>query len=219
MDEPQSPYDKLYLWRVICFVALILLCNTMIVIAAYTFLWEKPFHTVLTAERAKFGGVLNYELHENMRYNGDKTYDVLFVKTGVEKTVYDELKNAREDDVAADAIKKLRMFDSIIDNVFDYLLLLSYRFGFFTVLFAYFACIVGALAVHGAVIRHRKRYGFGDTPILMNLWARSTLAYAIPFTFLVWTLPFAMSPIFLTLSLASCILGLAIFAFSLPKVA
>lgn len=218
--EQQTPYDRLFLTRCFFFVALILLCNLLVVSVGYAFLWEKPFHTVLQAERSKFGGLLNHDLSERMRYNGDKLYDMTLVKSGVEGVVYGELDDtAKKADAVAEAMQKVSLFDGMTDNGFDYALLLSYRFGFFTVLMGYFFFIVLALAIHGAVARHRKRYGYGDTPILMNLWARAMLAYAIPVTFLIWTLPLALGPMLLTLSLSCCILGLAIFAFSLPKVA
>lgn len=219
MAEQQTDYDRLVVTRIFFFVAVILLANIMIVVAAYTFWFEKPFFHVLKAERGYFETALNWELFETARYNGDKFYDTLFVRSGLEETAYEDLRNAEETDVAAKAIKQLKMFGTILDNLFDYGLLLSYRFGFFSVVMGYMGILITTVAVHGAIVRHRKRYGFGDTPILLNLWARAMLAYSLPITFLIWTLPVAMHPITLAVSLTVTVVSIAAFAFSLPKIA
>lgn len=219
MAEQQTDYDRLVVTRIFFFVAVILIANIMIVVAVYTFWLEKPFFHVLKTEKGYFETALNWELFETARYNGDKFYDTLFVRSGMEEVAYEDLRNAEETDVAADAIKQLKMFGTILDNLFDYGLLLSYRFGFFSVVMGYMGILITTVAVHGAIVRHRKRYGFGDTPILLNLWARAMLAYSLPATFLIWTLPVAMHPITLAVSLTVTVVSIAAFAFSLPKIA
>lgn len=217
--EAQTSYDRLFVTRLFFFLALIALVNLTVVALAYTFALEKPFAQVLAQERGYFGHGLGYELHQNMRYEGDRFYDTMFVRTGVERVAYEELRAAREADVAAEAVFKLRMFGDMMDNCFDYLLLLCYRLGFLLVSMSYVGCLLLAVVIHGGLIRHRKRYGFGDTPLMLNLWARATLSFALPITLIVWTLPLALPPIVLTASLAGCVFGMAVFAFSLPKVA
>lgn len=214
-----SSYDGLFVIKALFFLALVLMCNLVAVTALYTFMLEKPFHQVLSKERAAFGHTLNSDLHETMRYSGDLFYDSFFVRTGIESVAYNNLLKSSENDVAGGAVKELKVFGHILDNLFDYFLLLSHRAGYLLVTMTYVGCLILAIGIHGGVIRHRKRYGFGDTPLLMNVWARATLAYSIPLTIIVWSLPFALNPYVLTGSLAFCVLGLAVFSFSLPKIA
>lgn len=219
MADQQTSYDRLFVVRVFFFVSLIMLANLAYVTLAYSFLIEKPFHTVLAKEREKFEGFLTPQLSDGVRFTGDKLYDGMFVKSGLEQKVYLELKEQNNKDVAGNVARRLKLFSSIIDNTFDYLLLLSYRTGFFGMAMSYFAFLILAVTVHGAVVRHRKRYEFGDTPIMMNLWARASLAYSIPITFFIWTIPHALNPAILGLSLTVCVFSLAIFVFSMPKIA
>ena len=219
MAEQQSPYDQLLPTRMLLFVALLLFVNICIVLALYTFLWQDPFHHVLAAEKRAFGETLSSTLHASMRFNGDRLYHLLFVETRLEQMAYDDLRRARDDDPAAESVQKLQFLGTMLDNLFDYALLLSYRIGFLIIAMTYCASLILAVAIHGYVIRHRKRYGFGDTPLILNLWARTFLAYALPTAFFVWTLPFALNPTVLTASLALCVLGTGLFAFSLPKIA
>lgn len=201
------------------FIALILLVQLIIVTFFYTFLLEKPFHHVLTAEREEFSGALTSELHSTMRFTGDKTYNTFFVNTNLETVAYNSLAVAKHDDDAIVSIKQLTMFGLMFDNLFDYGLLLSYRLGFLFVSMSFFGCLIAAAAIHGLIARHRKRYGFGDTALILNLWARSFVAYSIPVTFLIWTLPFTLNPAVLFVSLAVCAGCVATFSFSLPKIA
>jgi hypothetical protein len=217
--EQQSSYDQLMPTRVILFVALLLFVNICIVLALYTFLWQEPFHHVLAAEKRAFGETLSGTLQASMRVSGDRLYQFIFVDSGLERIAYDDLRRARSGDAAAEAIQRLRFFGTMLDNLFDYALLLSYRIGFLIIAMSYCACLILAVGMHGYVSRHRKRYGFGDTPLILNLWARTLLAYAIPITFFVWTLPFALNPYVLTASLALFVCGTGLFAFSLPKIA
>ena len=217
--ETQSDYDKLLPTKILFFVALILLINVSIVLVLYTFLWQEPFHLVLSAEKRAFGDTLSSNLHSTMRFNGDKLYSLAFIQTGLENLAYNDLRQAQATDVAAEAITQLRFFGTMLDNLFDYALLLSYRAGFLAVAMTYAFFLILAVGIHGFVIRHRKRYGFGDTPLILNLWARSLLAYILPITFFIWTLPFALNPYVLATSLAVSVCGTGVFAFSLPKIA
>ena len=214
-----SSYDQLTLVKWFFFLALVMMCNIGIVTALYTLSWETPFHRVLSKEKAAFGITLNETLHQSMRYNGDRIYDTLFVRSGAEGLAYKALSEPDEKDIAGAAVKDMKVFSRTLDNIFDYLLLLSHRAGYFAVSLAYVFCLILAVGIHGAIIRHRKRYGFGDTPLLMNVWARTTLAYAIPITIISWSLPFAINPYVLTLSLSACVLGITVFAVSLPNIA
>ncbi len=217
--EQQSVYDRLFPVRLAMFIALILIVQLFIVMLFYTFLLEKPFHHVLTAEREQFSDALTPKLHNTMRFTGDKTYNTLFVNTQLESVAYNSLAVAQQDDDAIVSVKQLGMFGLMFDNLFDYGLLMSYRLGFLFVSMSFFGCLIGAAAVHGLVARHRKRYGFGDTALILNLWARSFVAYSIPVTFLIWTLPFTLNPAVLFVSLAVCAGCVAVFSFSLPKIA
>ncbi len=217
--EQQTPYDRLLLTRIILFIALILLVNALMVTVFYTFYLEKPFHQVLTAERQAFGDILSSGLHQSMRYSGDRVYDIVFVSSNLERMAYDSLRAGATDDGATRAVKELRMFGRIFDDLFDYGLLLCYRLGFLLVTMTFLGCLIVAVAIHGAVLRHRKRYGFGDTALLLNLWARALTAWAIPVTFLIWTLPVALGPVTLSTSLALCTACMIAFSFSLPKIA
>lgn len=96
---------------------------------------------------------------------------------------------------------------------------MCHRFSFFLTTLGYLAFLLVAIMVHAAVLRHRKRYEFGDTPILLNLWARSITRYAFPLTFVIWTLPFALHPAALLFSVIGCVLGMLIWALSMPKIA
>jgi hypothetical protein len=216
--DTSSPYDQLRPVRFFFFIALITVVNIGVVTFVYTFWLESPFSEVLAKEKANFNEALSKPLHENMMFTGDSLYDAVFVDTGVEKAAYSHIDDEMIDD-ATRAVMSLPAMGLILDNVFDYLLLVSYRFGFFTVNISYLICLFFALAFHGAVIRHRKRYGFGDTPLLMNVWARTMLIYSIPITMIIWAFPAALTPTILSLSLAFCVLGVSIFAFSLPKIA
>ncbi len=219
MAEQQSPYDQLMTTRVILFVALLLVINICIVLALYTFLWQDPFHHVLAAEKRAFGQTLSGNLQASMRFSGDRLYQLIFVDSGLERIAYEDLRRARGGDAATESIQQLRFFGTMLDNLFDYALLLSYRIGFLIIAMSYCACLILAVGVHGYVSRHRKRYGFGDTPLILNLWARTLLAYAIPIAFFIWTLPFALTPYVLMASLVLCVSGTGLFAFSLPKIA
>lgn len=213
-----SAYDRLFITKCFFFLALVLMCNLALVTALYTLTWEAPFHRVLAAEKEAFGLTLNENLHQTMRFNGDKIYDTVFVHSGMEGVAYNALREPDKADIAGSVVKDMKIFSRLLDNVFDYLLLISHRAGYFAVSLTYVGCLILGVAVHGAIIRHRKRYGFGDTPLLMNVWARTTLAYAIPVTIIIWSLPFAMNPYVMTFSLSFCVLGVAVFAFSLPKI-
>lgn len=214
-----SAYDRLFITKCFFFLALVLMCNLALVTALYTLTWEAPFHRVLAKEKAAFGLSLNENLHQTMRFNGDKIYDTIFVRSGFEGLAYTSLREPDEADIAGSVVKDMKIFSRLLDNCFDYLLLVSHRAGYFVVSFTYVGSLVVGVAIHGAIIRHRKRYGFGDTPLLMNVWARTTIAYSIPLTIIIWSLPFALNPFILTISLSFCVLGVAVFAFSLPKIA
>jgi len=213
----QSDYDRLFVTKVFFFLCFVIFCNVALVAALYTLTWETSFHRVISREKAAFAETLNSDLHQTARYNGDLIYDTIFVRTGIERLAYRALREPDEIDIAGAAVKDLRIFSRLLDNTFDYFLLLSHRTGYLVVSMTYVVCLVIAVAIHGAIIRHRKRYGFGDTPILINVWARTTLAYALPLTVIAWSLPFAMDPYLLTVCIATCVLGVSVFAFSLPK--
>ncbi|RWR30559.1 DUF4400 domain-containing protein [Sinirhodobacter populi] len=217
--EPQSPYDTLFPTRVFFFIALIMLGNLIFVGTYYPFMSKEPFGRQMNVERERFETMLSPRLQERMRFNGDVVYDAMFVDTGVEKVSYNWLTKPTGNVPGSDKIMQIRIFGQMLNDLFDYLLTLTHRLGFFIVAMTYLAWFVVALTIHGVIVRHRKRYGFGDTPILMNLWARTLLAYAIPITFMIWTWPTSVHPMFLVISLVTCVGGLAIFAFSMPKIA
>lgn len=201
------------------FIAMILIVQLIIVTLFYTFLLQKPFHHVLTAEREQFSHVLTPALHSTMRYTGDKTYNTLFVKTNLEEIAYNSVAIVEHHNDTFAPLKQLTIFGRIFDNLFDYSLLLSYRLGFLFLSMSFFGCLIAAAVIHGLIARHRKRYEFGDTALILNLWARSFVAYSIPVTFLIWTLPFTLNPIVLFVSLAVSAGCVVAFSFSLPKIA
>lgn len=219
MAESNTSYDQLMPTRAFFFIALILLINITIVIGAYPFLWQKPFSEVLAAERSFLSGSLSFDLANSVYVSGERLYGSLFIDPGVEKLFYGTFMGQQSDDIVSRAVADIPGFGQILDNLFDYMLLLCYRFGFFIMSMTYVIFLLAAVIVHGAITRHRKRYEFGDTPILMNLWARTSLSYAIPITFLIWSLPFAVHPLALAFSMLFCLVGMALFVFSMPKLA
>lgn len=218
MADMQSSYDKLFPTQVLFFVALTMLVNLTLVTLAYSFLWEKPFFPVLQIEKGFFERAISVEAATSTRFTGDSLYDTMFVDSGIERVAYANLED-NPDDLAGQVLRKTTAAGRILDNLFDYLLLLCHRFSFFLSTLGYLGFLLVAMALHASVIRHRKRYEFGDTPILMNLWARSTLSYAFPITFLIWTLPFALHPTLLLASVVGCVGGMLFWAFSMPKIA
>ena len=217
--ERRSIYDRLFPVRIAMFIMLILMFQAVIVTVVYTFMLEKPFHIVLADERKQLTDIMSPNLHTKMRYVGDKTYNFFFVNSHLESWAYSSLTVTEDDGAAIITVKQLPLFGQIFDNLFDYGLLLSHRIGFLFISMSFFGCLISAVAVHGAIARHRKRFGFGDTALVMNLWARSIVAYSIPATFLIWTLPLPLSPVTLFASLAVCAGCVAVFSFSLPKIA
>jgi hypothetical protein len=218
MAEPSSSYDKLFPTQVFFFVALVMLVNIAVVTLAYSFLLEEPFAPVLQKERDYFETSIGVDASTSMRFTGDSLYDTLFVDTGIERLAYSSL-DEDSSDIAGQVLLQSQATGRILDNLFDYLLLLCHRFSFFLVTLGYLAFLIIGILAHASIIRHRKRYEFGDTPILMNLWARSTLSYSLPITFLIWSLPMAMHPMFLISSVVACVFGMLFWSFSMPKIA
>lgn len=218
MSEQQTSYDKLFPTQVFFFVALVMLINMAIVTLAYSFLWEEPFTRVLQREQAYLERTLSVDASTSARFTGDSLYDAMLVDTGIERVAYGSF-DSNADEIASKVLGQTQAAGRILDNLFDYILLLCHRFSFFLMTLAYIAFLVTAIFVHAVIIRQRKRYEFGDTPLLMNLWARSSLSYAIPLTFLIWSLPFALHPLVLIASIVACICGLLFWAFSMPKIA
>lgn len=218
MADMQSSYDKLFPTQVLFFVALTMLVNLALVTLAYSFLWEQPFFPVLQKEKHYFEQTISVEAATATRFTGDSLYNTMFVDSGIERVAYASLED-NPDDLAGQVLRKTTAAGRIFDNLFDYLLLLCHRFSFFLSTLGYLVFLLVAIAMHATVIRHRKRYEFGDTPILMNLWARSTLSYAFPVTFLIWTQPFAIHPALLLASIVGCVGGMLFWAFSMPKIA
>lgn len=218
MADMQSSYDKLFPTQVFFFVTLTMLVNVAIVTLAYSFMWEKPFAPVLQKEKGYFEKTISIEASTSTRFTGDSLYDAMFVDSGIERLAYANLKDDPMD-IAGQVLRQTSATGRILDNFFDYLLLLCHRFSFFLVTLAYLAFLLIAIALHAALIRHRKRYEFGDTPIMMNLWARASLSYAFPLTFLIWTLPLAVHPTLLLASVVACVAGMLLWAFSMPKIA
>lgn len=218
MADMSTTYDRLFPSQVVFFVALVIILNLGIVTLAYSFFWKMPFEPVLHSERILFERVISVEADTSARSTGDSLYDALFVGSGIERMAYGDPAGASLDP-AGEALRSSGLTGRLLDNLFDYLLLLCHRFGFLVMMLAWAGFLLGAMLVHALIVRQRKRHAFGDTPILLNLWARSTLAYAFPLSFLVWTLPFALHPAVLLGSMAICAGGVMIWSLSMPKIA
>lgn len=218
MADMSTSYDRLFPSQVFFFVALVVIVNLAIVTLAYSFFWKTPFEPVLQNERVMFERAISVEADTSARSTGDTLYDALFVDSGIERMAYGDPSSASLDP-AGEALRASGLPGRVLDNLFDYLLLLCHRFSFLVTMLAWAGFLLGAMLVHALIVRQRKRHAFGDTPILLNLWARSTLTYAFPLAFLVWTLPFALHPAALLGSMAVCTGGVMIWSLSMPKIA
>ncbi|PZQ48815.1 MAG: hypothetical protein DI556_13450 [Rhodovulum sulfidophilum] len=218
MEDYRSPYDDLSLVKVVFFLALILLVNFVVLAVVYPGLRDAPFRGELNEELEWMARFFGPHLSESIKRRGDWFYDTALVRTGIERGVYDYFLS-RPDTDATREIWTAARFGPLLDNVFDYLLLMAYRLsGVGTQLTA--GLIVALVIASDALTRRRRRrYAFGDAAILVSIWSRGVFAVLLPASVIVILLPVAIYPVVTLATVAVLSLTLTIFLLFLPKIA
>lgn len=110
-------------------------------------------------------------------------------------------------------------FGPLLDNIFDYLLLMSYRLSGVGALALVGLMISAVISSDALIRRRRRRYSFGDSAILVNIWSRGVFAVLLPAAVIVILLPVAIYPVVLLTTVAVLSVSLAAFLQSVPKIA
>lgn len=216
--EQEHPYDRLSLVRVMFFLLTIALINIAVLSFFYPFQLQKPFLNQLHHEQQLMKSFFGSGIYGEIIARGDNFYDNIFVETTVEKVVYDSMIPQSSDDTVDGAVRKaLGMSGAIIDNLFDYSLLISYRFSIMMIFGSVGLFMLIALIADGLIRRKKKQYGFGDSGVVANIYSRGLMFYFIPFMVIILFLPMSLHPMVLALALTILIAAFGLFFVTLPK--
>lgn len=213
----RHPYDDLALVKLLFFFLLVLMASVLALATIYPFYLEVPFREVLDNELALVHGFFGDDLTIRVLLRGDGLYDHVFVGTGVEAISYGAFLPAEQEGM--ERLKEMARFGAVLDNVFDYFLLLSYRIGSLLILGSVAAFFLLAVLGDGLVRRSVRRYSFGDSSVVVNIWARSFAGYALPIFAIVFFLPMSIHPAVIAVGLGVVALSISFFALTLPKLA
>lgn len=212
--EQRSWIDDLVSAKVLMFMLLFMFIYLGVVLIIYPFLLEVPFKSVTQRELAAFQSLLGVEAVSNTIVAwGDWGYDGTFVTTGAERAVYGWVQNPNGFETALSS----RYMAMMADNLFDYLLTVSYRLSFLVLLWIYLGIFVVCTVIHALIGRVRARYTFGDTPLLANIYARGVTIFSASLTFIVMFWPSFVHPLVQASMLTGTAVSIAFFWVSLPK--
>jgi hypothetical protein len=218
MEDNRSPYDELTFVKVVFFFLMIFLVNFLVLAVIYPGFAEAPFRGELDEELAWMARFFGVDLFTRIRMRGDWLYDTALVGTGIERAIYDYFLN-RPDMDATRGIWTAARFGPLLDNIFDYLLLMSYRLSGVGALALVGLMISAVISSDALIRRRRRRYSFGDSAILVNIWSRGVFAVMLPAAVIVILLPVAIYPVVLLTTVAVLSVSLAAFLQSVPKIA
>ena len=218
MDDYRSPYDDLSFVKIVFFLALILLVNFLVLAVVYPGFGEAPFRGEVDEELGWMARFFGPEMAVSIQARGDRLYDAALVSTGIERGTYRYFLS-RPDTDATREIWTAARFGPLLDNVFDYLLLLSYRLSGVGAQLTAGLVVALAVAADALTRRRRRRYAFGDAAILVNIWSRGLFAIALPAAVIVFLLPVAIYPVVMLLAVVVVSAVCVVFSLSLPKIA
>ena len=151
----------------ILFFPIVLVVQIMAAIAL-PHLIERHTHEVIEREELLYVQWFGRSLTHQGRYNGDVLYDAALVNTGIEGAVYRFVMPEGQGLAGEDQFATAWFGGGMVDELFDYLLLLCYRIGLTSLFLIFAGVIVCTLFAHAMVDRQRRRYVFGDTDIMHN---------------------------------------------------
>lgn len=199
------------------FFSLFFMIYTCVVATVYPFYLQRPFSPQIEREQAMMRSFLGNEIQGEIELRGERLYDALFVSSGLETIAYDFVETKNTDPFTKDALRNVTIVERATDNFFDYLLLLNYRFSLIVLYIGFVSCAAICVFIHGLILRHRRDYRFGDTPIFMNMIARTAVAWSVPLFFIVIMFPMALHPAIILIMFVLVSISLVTFALALPK--
>lgn len=218
MEDYRSPYDDLSLVKVVFFVALVLLVNFLVLAVVYPGFGEAPFRAEVDEELAWARRFFGADLAREIQARGDWLYDTALVRTGIERGIYRYFLS-RPDTDATREIWTAARFGPLLDNVFDYLLLMSYRVSAIGTQLTAGVVVALAIATDALIRRRRRRFAFGDAAILVNIWSRGLFAVLLPAAVIVILLPISIYPVVMLMPATVLVIVCVVFLLSLPKMA
>jgi len=216
--ERSHPYDNLTLVKIFFFLTIVLMFNLLFVFTVYPFYFEAPFRTVIDEELASMHRFFGDDLTVRLLIRGDAIYDAVFVRSGFESVAYDFLLRRQEQE-AMEVFKNIIGLGTTMDNFFDYMLLISYRMTSLLILSSVAFFFLFAVIADGFVRRTMRRYSFGDSGVVVNIWSRGFAGYAIPLFVILFTFPVHLHPVVIVSGLSAMALSITVFALTLPKLA
>lgn len=189
----------------------------VLVAVALPHLIERHTYEVIEREELLYVQWFGRSLTHQGRYNGDVIYDAMLVNTGTESFVYRFVMPEGQSLPGEDQFAAAWFGGSMVDELFDYILLLCYRIGLTSLFLIFAGVILCTLFAHAMVDRHRRRYVFGDTDIVHNAYARTVTLVSLPLAFTVITLPITLSPLVVVALVSLCGSALSYLVLSLPK--
>ena len=178
---------------------------------------DRHTHEVIEREEVLYVQWFGRGLTHQGRYNGDVLYDAMLVNTGVEQAAYRFVMPEGQGLAGEEQFAAAWFGGGMVDEVFNYILLLCYRIGLTSLFLIFAGVIVCTLFAHAMVDRHRRRYVFGDTDIMHNAYARNVTLFSLPLAFAIITLPITLSPFAVVALVALCGAALSYLVLSLPK--
>lgn len=211
-----SPHDRLVLVRALFFLALVALINLVVLASLWPAVIGQPFRTALLHELSHWQTFCGPALHARASAWADQLYDRLVVIPGLERALYGWFYS-RPDLPGSERLWAARDFGPMLDNLFDYLLLLCHRAATLALLTLLAGPTWLALAGDGLLRRARRRYGFGDSALLPALWSRAALQVLLPVATVVLLMPMALPPLLPVLAVLALWLALLLALLTLPK--
>lgn len=217
MFDERSPYDDLSIAKVILFFMLILMVNAIILVGVFPYGLDRHFVETMHGELAMMRKVYGDDLYLQLHLGADAIYQTVIVRSGFEQFVYGYYVELQDMTGAETRLAQIFAASELVDNCFDYLLLLSYRLASILILGVVAFFLMANVVSLGLLRRQIQRYSFGDTTVLLNIWSRGLFSYAVPIFVIVVMLPMSLHPAVLMFSLGGLALAASAFIFALPK--
>lgn len=202
-------------WFVI-FIPVIMVLQMTFTALLYPYFTGQHVYDLIEKEKASYVRVFGRSIAETMTNNGDAIYNTLFVKSGIEQIAYRTFVG-NADVLGSQKFQEVWFGGTILDNQFDFQLLLSYRLGFGAIFSIFAVVFLLTLFCHVIIDRKRRRYSFGDAPLLLNSYARGISLAAMPLSFIAFSLPLPIHPFMLMVCVASCAVSMCLVLVFLPK--
>lgn len=199
------------------FVPAIMMLQMFIAITLYPYMTGRSLYSVIEQEASGYEENFGTSVQERSGAMGDKIYDTVFVVSGIERFSYDFMAPSDVNVLGSDKFNEKWFGGSMLDTVFDYLLLMSHRLGYAMIFLLFGIIFIITLLAHAFIDRHRRRYEFGDNPIVVNAYARSFTLLSVPLALIVGTLPVALSPWIMMALVAASLSSTAFVIIALPK--